>query len=333
MNHQDLPAHGSRPALCHGGAFTLIELLVAVPTVLSAIAHRATAEARGAKARVTRAAFTLIELLVVVAIIAILAAMLLPVLENARAEALKAVCTSNERQVGVAMILYSGDFDGQFFASNVQYRGVFSHTGEWFLCPYDLQCGGNYGPWPVMTLWQQGYADYLGRDWVAVVEDPGDRMDGIHFPGAFNQQQESCDWPHGLQRRYNYYPLMREWPYDDYLWWSARKLHRQADRALMASCAQVGSWVGAGSPWGARFGWAGTAHKGPAWVSHNDNNSHVYGDQAWYKTWYTQGEYRGQNSLFMDGHVAWTKAPGLPQSRLFVDDYWSGSAIVTILPD
>jgi prepilin-type N-terminal cleavage/methylation domain-containing protein/prepilin-type processing-associated H-X9-DG protein len=57
-----------------------------------------------------RRAFTLIELLVVIAVIAILAALLFPVFASARAKARQTTCTSNLRQIGVAITLYREDW-------------------------------------------------------------------------------------------------------------------------------------------------------------------------------------------------------------------------------
>jgi prepilin-type N-terminal cleavage/methylation domain-containing protein len=65
--------------------------------------------------RVRQRAFTLIELLVVIAIIAILAAILFPVFAQARDKARQSACLSNAKQIGLAVMMYTNDYDETFY--------------------------------------------------------------------------------------------------------------------------------------------------------------------------------------------------------------------------
>ncbi|MHB8994140.1 MAG: DUF1559 family PulG-like putative transporter [Armatimonadota bacterium] len=64
-----------------------------------------------------RKGFTLIELLVVIAIIAILAAILFPVFAKAREKARQSSCLSNTKQISLAVLQYSQDYDERFPAT------------------------------------------------------------------------------------------------------------------------------------------------------------------------------------------------------------------------
>jgi prepilin-type N-terminal cleavage/methylation domain-containing protein len=69
-------------------------------------------------------AFTLIELLVVIAIIAILAAIIFPVLASAKESARQSSCSSKIRQLGTAMHQYCQDYDTVWPLHDLSVRGM-----------------------------------------------------------------------------------------------------------------------------------------------------------------------------------------------------------------
>src|SRR5437879_5589180 len=91
--------------------------------------------------------FTLIELLVVIAIIAILAAILFPVFAQAREKARQSSCISNNKQVALATMMYSQDYDELYPPAFGYYAGIgwlWNYVGD---APYNAACtNGACGP-------------------------------------------------------------------------------------------------------------------------------------------------------------------------------------------
>jgi prepilin-type N-terminal cleavage/methylation domain-containing protein/prepilin-type processing-associated H-X9-DG protein len=90
--------------------------------------------------RVRGRGFTIIELLVVIAIISILAAILFPVLAKARDKARQTACLSNNRQIGMAIMMYAEDSDDTYPPTYRYNNGLNGTAGRthvtWLTAPY-----------------------------------------------------------------------------------------------------------------------------------------------------------------------------------------------------
>ena len=106
-----------------------------------------------------RSVFTFIELLIVIAIIAILAAMLMPALGAARKKAQAVSCRSNERQLGLAMISYATDYNDWMISRD----RVGAASGEWKGPRYTAVLGkkGTDGTYSGPTYAGQVYLGYI----------------------------------------------------------------------------------------------------------------------------------------------------------------------------
>ena len=103
--------------------------------------------------RTGRNAFTLIELLVVIAIIAILAAILFPVFAQAREKARQTSCLNNVKQLGLAVVQYTQDYDETMpqvstgpegsCAEYVRLMPYIKSAGIMY-CPDETSTGGGY---------------------------------------------------------------------------------------------------------------------------------------------------------------------------------------------
>ena len=183
-----------------------------------------------------RVGFTLIELLVVIAIIAILAAILFPVFSQARDKARQAACTSNLKQVGLALLQYAQDYDGFFPAAYAypfcwdncprliwaDYCQPYIKNTQIFACPStprnfvlgddvrrcaptiamwgDPPLGTTTRPWPFGYMWNEGYDD--GNEWSnggANCPDPNGLACywGITWRGAYDPNLGFCTMDQG----------------------------------------------------------------------------------------------------------------------------------------
>ncbi len=126
--------------------------------------------------------FTLVELLVVIAILSILAALLFPVLSQARARAKQTQCLTQIRQIGLGTTLYVNDFDDAYMPV-VPFEAAINGGGndDW---PYEIgimpyvrngsvfQCPNDTRPWDDLSIqdfWDGSYQPLRYRRSYAVI--------------------------------------------------------------------------------------------------------------------------------------------------------------------
>jgi prepilin-type N-terminal cleavage/methylation domain-containing protein/prepilin-type processing-associated H-X9-DG protein len=121
-----------------------------------------------------RKAFTLIELLVVIAIISILAAILFPVFARARENARRTACLSNMKQIGLAAMQYSQDYDEKLVSYRLAADGggwkgwqvmlmPYTKSTQLWVCPSASKlstCGTGHDPTFVSTTSSSGSGSY-----------------------------------------------------------------------------------------------------------------------------------------------------------------------------
>jgi prepilin-type N-terminal cleavage/methylation domain-containing protein len=267
-----------------------------------------------------RKAFTLIELLVVIAIIAILAAILFPVFAQAKAAAKKAVSVSNCKQIDLASIMYSNDYDDMF----VPYFSYYNPA------TYNTYSPGEY--WPGLI------SPYVGKAATSTDGAGGQQILAQDLSKVFFDPIETFTFP--ATGGYGY---IASWGISDDIvnWWeppgvsttyipvNGSQVQAPADALIFT---ETWDWTASqGTGWASDPGYPGAAlalsyFDGPKYLNSSLPNAAEITLQSPYQASYkkmnqnTEPDPNGQNVTgFIDGHVK-----SLPTAQLtHQGNHWS----------
>jgi prepilin-type N-terminal cleavage/methylation domain-containing protein len=219
--------------------------------------------------------FTLMELLVVIAILAILAAILLPVLSQAKDRAMRIQCASNLRQWGLAVTLYGSD-NQECFPVNATADGASGFS------------------WMGLSLNTNFYPNYLHPNRPGTVTQPRNQQDVIYCPAdqwhralevavarpnligyQFLAGRDTAGWPDYNDRG------LGEWVYRKKLGGPYRQAPVMADKIQATGALPNLAWSGN----------AGVTSQSYAYANHLGS----------------AGIPLGGNFLYEDGRVRWQK--------------------------
>jgi prepilin-type N-terminal cleavage/methylation domain-containing protein/prepilin-type processing-associated H-X9-DG protein len=163
-------------------SFRTAGIVSAMPNKYSGCSKAASAGADHAAESQQADAFTLIELLVVVAVIAILAGLLLPVLGRAKEQAIRVQCKSNERQQILALTMYAHD-NKDFLPDDT---GAHQPWDMNFVVGTYLSAGGA----PFKVWYDPGtYQSFGEADWAAYWNNSSPEFDGEEAPRIIGYAQ------------------------------------------------------------------------------------------------------------------------------------------------
>jgi prepilin-type N-terminal cleavage/methylation domain-containing protein len=226
-----------------------------------------------------RSAFTLIEMLVVVAIIAVLAALLLPALRRAREQASRVHCMSNLRQQGIAIYMYTNDNKGNLPHgdwTDGNYNSSYSLAQQMLLV--DRYTAGNAKVWCCPQYTRFGGAPDSDAGWRSAANLGGGyahRMPSMYgVAGPYFGLLVSGDPWHAAWFKEHLPNMGFAWPHDHHV--KINRLDKVKGR----------------------------------WVLKSENYAPLATPQFWFgDQWHygRKGRPEGGSTLFTDGSVVWSK--------------------------